>query len=458
MPTLTGPIVHYPARAMIAWYVGLIALGTGVLQLPVSRVAGTQAVSWLDATFTATSATCVTGLTVRSTGNEFSLFGQIVILGLIQLGGIGIMTVTTLATFGWRRRQGLRERAVISETLGGKATDDLRWVLRRVIWLTVGFEAAGFAILFVRNLVDMPAGPAAWHALFHSVSAFCNAGFGLFDDSLTRYQQDPTVNLTIGLLIICGGLGFPVWFDLHTAAGRQRGERWHRLHLHTKFMLIGTASLIILGWMGILLLEWNHELADLSVRHKLLASWFHSVTTRTAGFNTLNVGQLTNATLFLTILLMTIGGGPCSTAGGFKVATLMTMLARAWATLRGRRQVHAFGRTVPERVIDRAVVTAAMFGVVSVTGLTLLLVLEQSRTPHAGSPGLFLDAAFEIVSALGTVGLSTGMTASLTPGGRIIVVLMMFLGRLGPVSVAIAISRSARPQPIELPEEEPLIG
>lgn len=457
MPRLLGSITQYPARASVAWYIGVIAFGAALLTLPICQE-GTSPLSLLDAVFTSTSATCVTGLVVRSTSHDFSIIGQAVILIMIQLGGIGIMTVTTFITFGWGRRQGLRERSLISETLGADHSTDLRWVLRNVLAMTFGVEAIGFTILFIRNLADMPVGAAAWHALFHSVSAFCNAGFALFDDSLITYQHDWVVNLTIGGLIIVGGLGFPVLFDLRRAWQTPKGERWHRMHLHTKLMLIGSGSLIVIGSISVLALEWNHELRDLRFDQKVLTALFHSITTRTAGFNTMGVGRLTNATLFVTILLMAIGAGPCSTAGGFKVSTLMTMIARGWSTFAGRARVNVFGRNVPEETINRAIVTAMLFAATSIAGLTLLLVFEQSAAPHASSQGLFLDAVFEVVSALGTVGLSTGLTPHLTNPGRVIVILLMFLGRMGPISVVVAASLAEKAQPIELPEEEPLIG
>lgn len=458
MPRFIGSITQYPARVSIAWYFGLIVFGGVILTLPICHVMGRDPVALLDGLFTSASAACVTGLVVRSTGNDFSMFGQAIILTLIQLGGIGIMTVTTFVTFGWRRRQGLRERTLISETLGADQTADIRWVLRNVIGMTLAFEAIGFVILFVRNLFDFPPGMAAWHALFHSISAFCNAGFALFDDSLVAYQSDIVVNATVSGLIIAGGLGFPVMFDLRQSRSNPKGERWRRLHIHSKFMLLGTGALIAGGWLAVLALEWDHQLRGLCVPQKLLAALFHSVTTRTAGFNTIDVGRLTNATLFITILLMTIGAGPCSTAGGFKVSTLLTMLARGWTTMRGHARINLFRRTIPTQTVDRAIVTATMFAATSVAGLLLLLVFEQAELPHPRSQGLFLDALFEVVSALGTVGLSTGMTPNLTSSGRIVVIALMFLGRLGPISVVVAMSRGEQPQPIEMPLEEPLIG
>ncbi len=458
MLQFSDSITKYPARASFAWYLTMIALGAVLLTLPICRAEGRDPISALDGVFTATSATCVTGLVVRSTGNDFSLVGQIVILLLIQLGGIGIMTVTTFITFGWTRRQGLRQRAVLTETLGTDEESNLGWVLRNVIGMTLLFEGVAFLILTIRNLFDEPPLQALWHALFHSISAFCNAGFSLFDDSLMRYQTDPIVNLTICALIICGGIGFPVMLDLRRNWHGEWSERWRRLHLHTKLMLIGTAGLILCGTISFLILEWDATLAEMPFGRRFLVALFHSVTARTAGFNTVDVGLLTNATLFVTILLMMIGAGPCSTGGGFKVSTFMTLVVRAWATLRGFVHINVFKRTVPRETTDRAVVTAFLFAVVTVIGLTGLLVFEQSAAPHPKSQGLFLDALFEVTSALGTVGLSTGMTTRLTNPGRIIIIVLMFVGRLGPISVVVAWSRGKQRQPVEMPTEEPLIG
>ena len=368
------------------------------------------------------------------------------------------MTVTTFITFGWSRRQGLRQRTVLAETLGAGAEPNLPWVLRNVISMTLLLECAGFVVLAVHNLFHEPPLLALWHALFHAISAFCNAGFALFDDSLTRYQGDAVVNLTIGALIISGGLGFPVTLDLLRNRQRPWGELWRYLHLHSKLMLIGTAGLILFGMVSFLALEWDESLAGMPFGRRLLVAFFQSVTARTAGFNTVDIGVLTNATLFLLVLLMMIGAGPCSTGGGFKVSTFMALLVRAWTTSRGFVRVNVFKRTIPEATIQRAIVTALLFAVVTIVGLTGLLVLEQSAVPHPKSQGLFLDALFEVVSALGTVGLSTGMTPHLTAAGRVIIVVLMILGRLGPISVVVALSRGERSQPIEMPAEEPLVG
>lgn len=458
MPETLGSLVRHPARVSFLWYASAIVIGSILLSLPVARQPDRDRVRVLDATFTATSAVCVTGLAVRSTGNDFSRFGQAVILVLIQLGGIGIMTVTTFVTLTLGGRQDLRLRAILTETLGKGQEPDLRWVLKRVISFTLLFELTGFAVLFLCFWREAALSEAAWSALFHSISAFCNAGFSLYDDSLMRYRTDAAVNLIIMVLIVSGGLGFPVMMDLTRRRSGSMFDRWNQLTLHSKLILAGTLFLIVSGTVTFFTLEYNGVLHELSLPQKILVSTFHSVTCRTAGFNTSDLGALTNATLFISILLMAIGAGPCSTAGGFKVSTLAVLALRGWSTLRGRARVTFSRRTIPSQTADRAIATALLFAVVAIFALTFLLVVEQSETPHAQSQGLFMDALFEIISALGTVGLSTGMTPFLTTAGRIIVIVLMFMGRLGPISVFAALSWGTHRESIEYVEEGPLIG
>jgi trk system potassium uptake protein TrkH len=458
MLQLTGTVTKYPARAALMWYGGVIAVGAVLLWLPVCHTAEGRAITVLDAFFTSTSATCVTGLVVRSTEHDFSFCGQLVILLLIQIGGIGIMTITTFVVFQFGRRGGLRERIAVSETLGVDPDVDLKWILRNVLLMTGFCEGAGFLVLMFRGLFEEPPLIAVWHALFHSVSAFCNAGFALHDDSLTRYRGDPLVNLTICALVITGGLGFPVILDLkQNWHGRWR-DRWDRLYLHSKLMLIGTVTLLVVSTVAFVLLEWDNAFGSLPFAQRPLAAFFHAVSSRTAGFNTIDMASLTNASLFITVLLMLVGAGACSTAGGLKVSTLMVLLLRARSAFLGKSRVHIFRRTVPRETIDRAMVTAMLFIVSVFVALTVLLVIEQSAEPHPDSQGLFLDALFEVTSALGTVGLSTGMTPHLTPAARVIVILLMFVGRLGPISVFAALSRTEREDKIEFPGETPLIG
>jgi trk system potassium uptake protein TrkH len=456
MAQFTGSLVSYPARVSFAAYVLTILIGGFALTLPAARQPGRPPVSLVDGVFTATSACCVTGLTVRSTANDFSPLGQGVILFLIQLGGLGIMTITTLVSFQIGGQATLRQRAVIADTLGIKSGRDLRWIAWALLATVFVCEAAGCAGLAWAAWGTAPVGEVAWTSLFHSVSAFCNAGFALHDQNLVPDRGSVPVNLVICGLIILGGLGFPVIFDVGSRLWR-REPLWERLHTQSKMMLIGTAALLALGAVSFWLLEWHEAIDREPLGTKLLMGFFHSTTCRTAGFNTVDYGGLSSATLFLAIILMAIGAGPCSTGGGFKVSTAMTLAASAWANFRGFRHVNFFKRTIPEAAISKATATALVFGAVAVVALVTLLVVE---TPNelSSRPRWFLEALFECISALGTVGLSTGVTPALSDPGKLVLVALMLAGRLGPITAAVALSRQRRPwQPVH-PEEEPLIG
>ena len=458
MVTVTGPLLQFPARAAFVWYSGLICAGACLLKLPQSVVPGVKPLSWIDALFMSTSASCVTGLSVRSAGNELSWFGQTVLLLLIQIGGIGIMTVTTFIVLRFGGRESLRHKAIVSQTLGG-AKSDLRATIWNVLRVVAVCEGTGFLLLAARNLLEERSGQALWAALFHSISAFCNAGFGLRDSSLQEYRGDVWVNFTIMGLIIAGGLGFPVISDLvDNLRGTRRGGRWDALTMHSKMMLLGTAALLVSGAAAILVLEWNNALSDMPLHEKLLAACFQSTTPRTAGFETVAMASLTNATLFVIMLLMLVGGGPCSTAGGFKVSTLMVLACHAWSRFRGRYRVSLFRRSVSRESVDSALATSLLFAVVAAIALTGFLVVEQADAPHQSAQNSALAAAFEVCSALGTVGLTTGITPHLSSAAKAILIVLMFLGRLGPISVFAALSGGRRDDRVVYPKEEVLIG
>jgi trk system potassium uptake protein TrkH len=461
MPKFAGSLTKYPARVSLASFVVLVALGTLALWSPISGTGVVRPISLLDALFTATSAACVTGLSVRSTPEDFTFVGQLFIVLLIQIGGVGIMTITTYLMFQLGSRSSLRQSAVFSEAYGGsKQKDDLKWLLGRVLLWTVVFEGAGMLILAVRFLFEHRWYVALWHAVFHSVSAFCNAGFALHDSNLERYQGDIVVNGVIMTLIVLGGIGYPVLLDLerHWRRGKSWREYWDAMHLHTKLTLITTAALLSAGTLTFLVLEWENSLKNLPIWQRVMAAAFQSVTCRTAGFNTTPQAALTNASLFISILLMAIGAAPGSTAGGFKVSTLATLVCHSWAAFRGQTKVNVFRRTIPSTTIQRAVATVMLFAVVAIIALTALLLAEHAAVPHSRSGNQFLDSMFEVISALGTVGLSTGITPKLTPVGKIIIIILMFAGRLGPISVFAALSLSEKKTLLTYPEEEPMIG
>lgn len=453
-----GSIDQFPARSTLISFAALVLTGALLLWAPFSSQNASAPISFSDALFTSTSAACVTGLSVRSTGNDFSFVGQVVILLLIQLGGIGVTTISTFLFLRLGQTASLRQRKMAEETVVGAHRSDLRSVLRSVLIYTFGCEALGAAILATRHAAALSfAGKletqwsqALWDAVFHSVSAFCNAGFGLFDDNLTPYRGDWVVNLTICGLVICGGIGFPVAFDV---IKRERDHRslWERLQLHSKVMLIGTGVLLFGGGAALWAIETEKCLSSMPLAEQALVAFFHSTSARTAGFNTIPLDKLSQAGLFILIVLMFIGGGPCSTAGGSKVSTCGVLLMSAWSRFRGRPHVNLFRRTVPEENIERATAVLGMMATFVVLGLTALLLLEEKVIP-------FLDLLFETVSALCTVGLSTGITPKLGEPGRFVLVMLMFVGRLGPLSVFIAFSAAERVRGKQYPQEGVLVG
>ncbi|QDU90842.1 Ktr system potassium uptake protein B [Pirellulimonas nuda] len=462
MAKVTGPVAQYPARASLICYVGLIVVGWLALMVPACRVDSALPISVDDALFTATSAVCVTGLIVRDTATEFSFLGQLVILALIQVGGVGIMTVTTFIVIQFDRQSSLRQRALLAETIGaaeGKTTD-LRRILARVLLFAALFEAVGALLLFAHATLWLrrPVLESAWHSIFHSVSAFCNAGFALETNSLEGYRGDWGVNLIIAVLIISGGLGFPVILDIQRNLKFGLRDGWNRLQLHSKLMLTGTGVLLVLGAVAILLLEWNNALVRMPWHERVLVSCFQSVTCRTAGFNTIPMGSLSNASLLVSMLLMMIGAGPCSTAGGFKVTTAAILLVRAWNTFRGYTRVNLWRRTLPDESIDRANATLMLFVAIAVTALIMLLSIESPDPEQFSTRNSFMQYSFEVISALGTVGLSTGITAFVSVPGRLVLIALMLLGRLGPISTFVALSHGERRNPVQFVNEEPLVG
>jgi trk system potassium uptake protein TrkH len=408
---------------VILGFAALILVGTGLLMLPASSQSG-QVTSAGDALFTATSAVCVTGLVVVDTGSYWSGFGQAVILFLIQFGGFGFMTSATLFLFVLRQRVGLREKILTSQSLGLERYGGFRGLVRRVAIFSVGLEIVGALVLFFRFLPDNSPGGAIWKAFFHSVSAFNNAGFDIMGNfqSLAAYQLDAWVLLTIAFLVIAGGLSYIVIEDLF------RSRRFIRLAMDSKIVLTVTALLLLGGMLFILAAEYSNPatLGDLSWPQKVLSALFHSAAARTAGFSDLSMGDLSLGALFFTMLLMFIGGASGSTAGGIKVNNFGLLALTSFSSLRGREHPGAFGRNFLVEQIHRALAVVMVFiGVVSV--VTVLLSLTESHS--------LTDLMFESFSAVGTVGLSTGITPELSAQGRIIITLSMFIGRLGPLSL-----------------------
>ncbi len=423
-----------PIRLLIGSFLSLILIGTLLLKLPAATPPG-QPISWIDAVFTATSATCVTGLAVRDTGTGFTLFGQLVILGLIQAGGLGVMTFSLFILTLFRGRVSQAQRTLFEQTLAGTGSQHLWPVLRLVILFTFTAEAVGALLLFVRWLPEMGLLRAGYNAVFHAVSAFCNAGFALRADSLTPWRGDAWVMLTVAALIVLGGLGFITVYEVF---------RWSRrrtpLSVHSKLALVVSTALIVLGTGMIWFLEGPRSFAAMAPGEQALAAFFQSVTTRTAGFNTVDLALLSPATLFLMILLMFVGGSPGSCAGGVKTTTLGVLVLAMVTRLRGHSHVNLFRRTLGPLTV-RNTLTAAVGGTMGVIpALFALLLIESPQRTFAEERFLFIDYLFETVSALGTVGLSTGVTADLSSAARLLVTLLMFCGRLGPLTLASALA------------------
>lgn len=422
-------------------------VGALLLMLPVSRT-GPGSADPLTALFTSTSAVCVTGLSTVDTPHYWSTFGQVVILALIQIGGFGIMTVASFLTLLVWRRLGLRSRLTAAAETKALGPGDVRSVLRGIVTITVVLELLIATALTLRFALgyDESWGRAAWLGGFHAVSAFNNAGFALFSDSLVGFVDDPWICLPIAFAVIAGGLGFPVWMELF----RHR-RRWRAWSLHTTMTVTATLLLLVVGTVLVTALEWDNPatLGGLDTPGRLLAGFFHSVMPRTAGFNAIDYGQVEDGTLLSTMILMFIGGGSAGTAGGIKVTTFALLFWAIWAEVRGDSDVEVHDRRIDERAIRQALAVALLsVGAVMASTLALVQLTDQALD----------DVAFEAVSAFATVGLSTGITADLSNSAQCLIIGLMFLGRLGPITLVSALALRDRGKLYRLPEGRPLIG
>ncbi|HHV63236.1 MAG TPA: Trk family potassium uptake protein [Firmicutes bacterium] len=435
-----------PSQVLVIGFAGLIFLGAILLSLPIASRDG-QPLRFINALFTATSAVCVTGLVVVDTHDQFSLFGQLVIILLIQAGGLGIMVVSTLIALVLGRRIGLRGRILIQEAMNQFTLEGMIRLIKQVIAVTAIVEGTGALLLAFRFIPQMGFVKGLYYGVFHAVSAFCNAGFDLFGGfrSLIGYRDDVLVNLVMTSLIITGGIGFAVITDVW-----QYFKTKH-LALNSKIVLAVTAALILIGTATILLLEWDNPrtMGDLPLGSKILSSYFQAVTPRTAGFNTLPIGDMRSATLFFIIILMFIGASPGSTGGGIKTTTFGVLVIAVWSVVRGREDSEAFGRRIPHRAVYRAL-AVAMISLTLVVVVTMLLSITERVT--------FIRVLFEATSAFGTVGLSTGITPGLTAIGKIAIILTMFAGRVGPLTIATAIAQRLCINGVKFPEERVMVG
>ncbi|MDQ7040112.1 MAG: TrkH family potassium uptake protein [Rhodothermus sp.] len=426
-----------PPQLFVGSFLLLILLGTlGLKTLP-GLYTGAS-LSWLDALFTATSAVCVTGLVVVDTATYFTPWGQAFLLLLIQLGGLGIITFTTVLIVALGRRLSLRQQALAAGVVEAAPHINYRQLARDVVRFTFLIEAAGTLLLYLGFWPELGWRDAFWPALFHAISAFCNAGFSTFSDSLVGFRTNPVVLPVIMLLIIIGGLGFLTLEELYLWRRSIRARRRFRLSLHSRLVLTTTGFLLAMGGVFFVFFEWKATLASMSIPARLLNGLFMSVTARTAGFNTIDYGEATEQTNFLTILLMFVGGSPGSTAGGIKTTTLALLVLLAISRLRGQEIPSCWSRSVPHEVVQRAV---GLF-VVAIAVLMLgSFVLTATEIEHGvTAPGSFLKYLFEAYSAFGTVGLSMGVTPSLSTVGRWIIILLMFIGRVGPLTFAAALT------------------
>lgn len=438
---------------LILSFLSLICIGAFLLKLPFSE---NRKLGWIDAFFIATSAVCVTGLSVVDIGSHFNLFGQAVILSLIQLGGFGIMSFSSFLLFIIGRKVPIVVQDAGGEIFSLIRSFPLRALLKKALLYVGVIEGAGFLALWISFRKDFSFFSSIWNALFHSISAFCNAGFSPLPNNLENFVDRFFVNIIIMTLIIMGGLGFYVLIELMEFVRRKK--RLIRLSLHTKLVLLFSLILIFSGASLLLFFEWNNSFEGLKLKTRILASFFHSITARTCGFNTLRIGDLSEISLFTLIVLMFIGGAPGSTAGGVKVTTFSVLIIVGLSWLSRRTEGEIFGRAISQETVLRAVQVFILSVLVLCVFVFLLLITEGALIPHHQGSGKFIEVVFEATSAFGTVGLSTGLTPRLSNTGRVLISLLMFIGRLGPLTFIFAVTEKRVTLPYKLPKEDVMIG
>lgn len=429
-------------------FICVILIGGLLLTLPISSKAN-QATGIVDSLFTATSATCVTGLVAFDTYTHWSTFGQIVILSMIQIGGLGLMTVISMLLIFSKKKINLYERKLFMQSTGALKISGIVSQIRRIIIGTFIVEGVGAAFLATQFIPEMGVGKGLYYSVFHSVSAFCNAGFDLMGykdqfTSFTSYFDNPVVNLTLIVLIIVGGIGFIVWDDI-----RFHGFKLKEYQLHSKIVLTATAILVLSGWGLFYLFESQGQLADMSFGDRLMTSLFQSVTTRTAGFNTIDMAGLTNSSVILTVVLMVIGGSPGSTAGGIKTTTLMVLILSAYSLIRKKNGIHIYRRHLDDNAVKQAGAIATVYFSLVIIFTCFICYLE----PYSLSQILF-----EVASAIGTVGLSTGITPSLCNISKILLLILMYAGRIGGFTLVLLIAEKREYVPLDRPTEKIIIG
>lgn len=429
-------------------FLGVIVVGALILCLPISSAER----AWtnpLDALFTATSATCVTGLIVVDTYTHWSIFGQIIILLLIQIGGLGFMTIMTLFAIITHRRITLHQRKLLMQTAGNYQLDGVMSLIQKILIGTACFEGAGALLLACRFIPMMGFWEGLYNAVFHAVSAFCNAGFDLMGkygqfSSLTTFRGDPFVQIVIMLLIVIGGVGFFVWSDLLKCK-----FQFKKYALHTKIVLTTTIFLILTGALGFFILERDASMAELPLWEKMLASFFQSVTTRTAGFNTVDQAALSDGGAMLSVILMLIGGSPGSTAGGMKTTTILIVMLNVAANIRNREGIEIFKKRIDDETVKQAAAITGIYMILTIVVSTVIVAVEPMDLEHV---------LFEVSSAIGTVGITMGLTPSLSGFSHVILMLLMFVGRVGGLTFALAFSTESVIPDIRRPREKVLVG
>lgn len=445
----------FPARRrltqtqFIAFGFGIVILiGTLLLMLPISSKTG-ETGNFLNCFFTATSASCVTGLIVYDTWTHWTLFGQLVLLILIQIGGLGFVTIGVFVSIVLRRKIGLKERGLMQESVNTLQIGGMVKLAKKIVIGTALFEGTGAVILALRFIPELGVARGIYYGIFHAISAFCNAGFDLMGYqgefvSLVNFYDDWIVNLVVMSLILIGGLGFIVWDDLS-----RNGLKWKRYMLHTKLVLLSTVVLVFGGAFFFYLFEKDNVLLGMSGSGQFLASMFGSVTARTAGFNTVDTAAMTDAGKLLTVILMFIGGCPGSTAGGVKTTTILVMYLYLISTIRRTYGVNVFGRRLEDDTLKQA--SSIVMINLTLALLASLLLMASQQLPMA-------DVFFETFSAMSTVGITTGITRALNPLSRIVVAFLMYCGRVGSLSFALSITQNKRVAPVQQPAEKITIG
>jgi len=419
-----------PSHFLILWFIILILTGATLLNLPFSSIDG-KSIGFIDALFTSSSAVCVTGLTVVNTAAHWTIFGKVIILILIQIGGLGIMTMATLIAFLLGKRITLKDRLLIREELNATTLQGIVLLTKRVLIMTLSIEAIGAIFLSLTFTKEFGVIKGIWFSIFHAISAFCNAGFDITGNSLVDYSGNYVLNITVMMLIILGGIGFYVVMEVI------RERKFRYFSLHTKLVLISTILLIFVGMIVVLLMEYSNPetLKTLNIGEKIIASFFQSITPRTAGFNTIDTSGLRFSTSFFVMILMFIGGSPGSTAGGIKTTTFSIIAISTYRLVMGYEDIETLKKRIDLRTVIRAI-SVVTISITIVFSIGIVLLITES-----GSGFGFQDVLFEVISAFGTVGLSRGLTPSLTNIGRILITLTMFVGRIGPLTIAFAIAQ-----------------